>query len=63
LILQSRAATDDYEILAGAWEAANWKARELDCLRRTGGALIGLIVASNPTRAARNSKARVGWIV
>jgi len=29
LILKRRTETDDYEILAGAWQAANTKAREL----------------------------------
>ena len=29
LILRRRTATDDYEILAGAWQEANFKAREL----------------------------------
>jgi len=29
LILKRRTATDDYELLARAWEAANTKAREI----------------------------------
>lgn len=29
LILKRRTETDDYEILAGAWQAANTKAREI----------------------------------